>query len=328
MRTLDLSRFKRGVISAIAREFPHFGCRYIKSRRPYEKDETGGSISAEYCYSVLLRHLFFIKNRFPNESFDSIAEIGPGDSIGIGIGALLTGFSRYYGLDAQCYAKQGDLNVKMFRELKDLFLKKHDIPNGPSFKSVKPYLEDYAFPHSVFDEGVIAGFLDEKRLHCIEKVLCGEHHDEISVNYEVEYDNDSLPYESCDLILSQAALEHVMNVDDTYNWMASWLRRGGLASLQIDFKSHGTSLDWNGHWTYSDEQWEIVRDSKTFRNINRLPISSHLKMLRSSGFEIEMVKAVEMPSRVRRRHLAERWKKIVSDEDMAISSAYILARKL
>jgi hypothetical protein len=324
---ITFTKLARGAISTVAREFPSLGSRYIKSKRPGEKDETGGSVSAEYCYSVFLRHLHFIRDRFPNESLKSMVEIGPGDSIGIGIGALLSGFSHYSGLDAQFYAKK-ELNIELFQSLRDLFSNRTDIPADNNFNKVKPYLSSYKFPINIFNDEIHQILLSEKRLNCIEEVLRGGNCNEISVDYIVGYDSDSVIHNSCDLILSQAALEHVMNIDDTYKWMAKWLRKGGLASLQIDFKSHGTSFDWNGHWIYTDEQWSIVEDSKTFRNINRLPLSKHLELLKLSGFEIEIVRAVQMPSRVKRRHLAEHWKKVISDEDLKAASAYILARKL
>ncbi len=327
IRFLTISELMRVAIGALARELPSFGSRYIKIRRPSEKDETGGSVSAEYCYSVLLRHLYFIRNRFPNKPLDSMVEIGPGDSIGIGIGALLIGFSRYYGFDAHCYAKK-ELNIGLFHNLKKLLYSKSNIPSGNKFKNVKPYLNSYTFPINTLNDDMLQNLLSEERLSCIEEVLNGGNRDEISVHYNIGYGSESMPHGSCDLILSQAALEHVINVDETYNFMAKWLRKGGLASLQIDFKSHGTSLDWNGHWIYTEEQWLIVEDRKTFRNINRLPMSKHLELLKSSGFEIEIVRVVEMASSIKRRHLAERWRKIVTDDDMKTSSAYILARKL
>jgi hypothetical protein len=63
-------------------------------------------------------------------------EIGPGDSIGIGIGALLSGFSHYSGLDAQFYAKK-ELNIELFNNLRDLFSNRTDIPADNKFNKVK-----------------------------------------------------------------------------------------------------------------------------------------------------------------------------------------------
>lgn len=65
----------------------------------------------------------------------------------------------------------------------------------------------------------------------------------------------ALPYideASLDLIFSQAVLEHVDNLDETYQAMFAWLKPGGYASHVIDFNAHGRSPFWNGPWAYSD----------------------------------------------------------------------------
>ena len=60
---------------------------------------TGGTDSARYCYTIWLRHLSILfKNGFtkiPN----TIAELGPGDSIGTGLAGLLSGSKKFYALD-------------------------------------------------------------------------------------------------------------------------------------------------------------------------------------------------------------------------------------
>jgi len=46
----------------------------------------------------------------------AIGELGPGDSVGIGMAALLSGARRYVGLDVVPYAITADIE-KMIREL-------------------------------------------------------------------------------------------------------------------------------------------------------------------------------------------------------------------
>ena len=57
--------------------------------KPYRKG-TGGTSSARYCYSVWLRHLSLLKENGMHNIPETIAEIGPGDSLGIGLNALIT----------------------------------------------------------------------------------------------------------------------------------------------------------------------------------------------------------------------------------------------
>src|SRR5205085_10193670 len=60
---------------------------------------TGGSDSPSYCYSAWLRHLLIVSPHGFRVEGARIGELGPGDSIGIGLAALLSGAAQYIGLD-------------------------------------------------------------------------------------------------------------------------------------------------------------------------------------------------------------------------------------
>ena len=88
---------------------------------------TGGTISARYCYSVWLRHLTMAYKNGLSTQLDTIAELGPGDSIGIGLAALISGVNRYYAFDVVDYTSN-KRNIEIFDELVDLFKKREKIP--------------------------------------------------------------------------------------------------------------------------------------------------------------------------------------------------------
>ena len=69
---------------------------FIPGVNKLRKKPTGGTISARYCYSVWLRHLVMASNNKLNTSPKIVAELGPGDSLGIGIASILTGSDSYY----------------------------------------------------------------------------------------------------------------------------------------------------------------------------------------------------------------------------------------
>src|SRR5450631_1044571 len=101
---------------------------------------TGGTDSARYCYSVWLRHLI---KRYQSGLFirppSRVAEFGPGDSIGIGLAALLCGADRYYGLDALPLANLRR-NLSVLDELVELFRARLPIPGDVEFPNVRPKL--------------------------------------------------------------------------------------------------------------------------------------------------------------------------------------------
>ena len=65
---------------------------------------TGGSSSARYCYSVFLRHFVNLYKHKKLKFFDIFSEVGPGDSLGVGIASLLLGFKKYEALDTFRFA--------------------------------------------------------------------------------------------------------------------------------------------------------------------------------------------------------------------------------
>jgi len=128
-----------------------------------------------------------------------------------------------------------------------------------------------------------------------------------------------------DLILSQAVLEHVEDLEKAYASMFLWLNNGGYISHEIDFKSHGTARDWDGHRCYSDFLWHLIRGRRAYF-INREPLSSHVRNLQSSGFELKLLLKVGMSPGSPSRRLAPRFSQL-DEDDLRASSAYVLACK-
>ena len=77
---------------------------------------TGGTVSARYCYSVWSRHLSILQRSGLPTTFKTMVELGPGDSLGIGLAALLSGVERYIALDVVQHAS-GAQNTADFREV-------------------------------------------------------------------------------------------------------------------------------------------------------------------------------------------------------------------
>ena len=251
----------------------------------------GGSTNdAAYCYCVWLRHVRSLEKLGWNPVRKKICELGPGNSIGVGIAALLSGAESYTGLDAVPYStvEQKEEITKIINDLTGLFQKRVPIPEPEQYPQIVPQLEDYSFPSWILAEvdslanlaatktSLIEGLDGPERNPCL-KYLAPYQHIDLS-GYSGSFD----------AIFSQAVFEHIGNPAQTYHLIFDLLKPGGLSWHVIDFRSHGLSTDWNGHWTYPEWLWNLVVGHRQFF-LNRIPLSAHLALATQAGFEVEGV---------------------------------------
>lgn len=287
-------------------------------------NRTGGTIESRYCYSVWMRHLKNW-NTYNEQVPEIVAEVGPGDSLGIGFAALLSGSKHLYALDVVKYW-DSKRNLEIFEDLIELFKNKTNIPNNTEYPKVKPKLEDYSFPSKILSDNVLNETLTENRLNAIRKEILNMDNPENSfIKYHIPwYDPDIINNETVDFIYSQAVLEHVEDLDNTYCAMQKWLKPSGLMSHTIDYKSHGITKSWNGHWTFSNFEWNIVKGGRTFL-INRHPFSKHIELHLKYGFKILLNVPVYLENKLNRNQLSSKFRSL-SDEDITTSGAYILSK--
>jgi len=287
---------------------------------------TGGTVSARYCYSVWLRHLVMAKNNGLNSYPKIVAELGPGDSLGIGLAALISGCDKYFAFDVVEHANT-ERNVKIFDELVTLFRNREAIPGDDEFPQVKPYLSEYVFPADILDENRLQHALETSRIQKIRDSIRYPQRNDSLIQYKVPwYDSGILEKESADMIYSQAVLEHVNDLRNTYKSMHLWLKPTGYISHQIDFKCHGTADEWNGHWKYSELIWKIIRGKRPYL-LNREPHSTHTSILEEEGYRVVIDNKIKSKSSITRDNLASRFKSI-SDDDLTTSGAFIQAVKI
>jgi hypothetical protein len=256
-----------------------------------------------------------------------IAELGPGDSLGIGFAAILSGFDEYFALDAKAHASVKG-NLAVFQELVGLFSAQANIPGDEEFPLTYPKLEDYSFPRHLLTTSVLVKALETQRIEAIvgaikEPGMSGKRR--IRIAYVAPWTQvDRLEPDSVDVALSQAVLEHVEDVESVYRALSYWLRPGGFMSHTIDYQSHELTQDWNGHWTMGDTTWQLVKGTRSYL-INRLPHSAHLDAMKQAGFRIvrdETRKGLPL----KREVLAKRFRDL-SDADLETSGSFIQALK-
>ncbi len=325
----------KGIVSYIP------GLSYLGSTR-----KTGGSVSARYCYSVWLRHLVKLYEagcfdqdglaKNGTSAFNIVAEFGPGDSIGTGIAALLCGAKKYIALDVSRYANN-ERNCEILLQLVDLFNTRAPIPNEVEFAEIRPILKDYSFPHHILPDHVFAESLAKPNIDRLLSELgsLSSSNEQGAVQYlpswnrENNNENKSVAKlnvaGSVDLIFSQAVLEHVDDLFTTYQAMYDLLAVGGVMSHQIDFRSHGITDKWNGHWGVSDLRWKITRGNRPYL-LNRAPCSVHIDHMKMRGFEILAVDRTTDRSGIKTEEVAPRFKDL-SEEDLITSGVIIIAKK-
>jgi hypothetical protein len=281
----------------------------------------GDSKSARYCYSVWLRHLVTAHDNGWREHPKVIAELGPGDSLGVGLAALVSGVEAYHAFDVVKHARI-NRNRAVLEEIIALYRSRADIPGAEEFPEVRPNLTSYAFPRHVLPDGRLDEALAAARLARIRDSVTRQNEPGSMIDYRTRwFDEVAIERDSTDLVFSQAVLEHVDDLPGAYRAMALWLKPNGLTSNQIDFRCHKTAHAWNGHWLYSDRIWRLIRGKRSYL-LNRAPFSQHLQLLAQTGFKLAGSRTEALESNLARADLAPRFREM-TDADLTTSSALV-----
>jgi hypothetical protein len=291
---------------------------------------TVGHTTGAYCYSVWMRHLSVIVKAVPTFQPKTVVELGPGDSLGLGCAALLSGAEQYIGLDVIAHATV-EHDVKVLDELVPLFEHHAPIPDGRMFPNLQPNLSSYKFPNRLFtDEGPRRIRADERRVATIRAALVDRQdvlYDNVPVGYLAPWGPRSLDRQSVDLVISQAVLQDMSHepgkseLAGAFAAMSRWLKKGGVMSHQINFAFPG-GAEWNHHWRYSDAAWRLVRGNRpSFEN--RVTLSTYLTLCEENDCEVVSVKRVEQEGLTREK-AAPRFRDL-PEEDFRTASAHIVA---
>jgi len=293
----------RKILTGIFSYIP--GVTSLARRTIVKVEEVGIIPEARYRYSTWLRHLVVAYQYGLPTQPKVVVELGPGASIGVGLAALISGSSEYFGLDVvkRCSPER---DTKIFDQLIELFNKREAIPGEKEFPDVLPRLKSYDFPGDILTEERLKVSPSSDRLSFLKNSITKmESVESNPIQYIVPWQSSEIinKLESCvDMVCSQAVLEYVDNLEDVYKLQYRWLRPGGYVSHEIPFGSLGLAADWNGHWRYSELAWKLVHGNKPFF-INRQPHSAHLKLLRDCGFEIICSLQYRKPARIQKNTL-------------------------
>jgi hypothetical protein len=284
----------------------------------------GGAASASYCYGVWLKHLALLHASGMRDLPQTVAELGPGGSLGIGLAALLSGAQSYYGLDVVTYT-DAVRNLGVLEGLVALFKQRAARPQKgwPDFDE---HLDGKLFPGSILTDEVLDQALDERRIESIRAALRDGAAGDITIKYVVPWNDPATIAEgSVDVLLSHSVLEHVNDLAGTYEAMAMWVKPGGWMSHQVDLTSHASADTWNGHWAHSERMWKLVVGKRPYL-INREPCSQHLGLMGKSGWNVACALKRTREDGIARPQLAPRWDHL-TDEDLACSGLFVQAQR-
>lgn len=284
---------------------------------------TGGTSSGAYCYSVWLRHLTKVGTARDFVFPDVVAELGPGDSIGVGLAALLSGARRYIALDAVGHADWAG-NLRVFDELVELFERRSPIPMGDAFPEMPFDPVECTFPNQIIPESRLKGSLSPDRVAYLRRLVSGEVEDRSVLDYRVPW---GMPgpgdCQTVDFLLSNAVMEHVVDLPGMYGAIFSWLRPGAYSSHQIDFRSHSIFRAWDGHWACPEWLWRMFVGRRPYL-LNREPFAVHRHLAQLAGFE--EVTVLRSKAEPRSKRLSPRFRNM-DPEDRATAGGYVLLRK-
>ena len=286
----------------------------------------GRKATARYCYSVWLRHLVCLFHCNVRQRHSIVVELGPGDSLGVGLAALISGSTRYLACDSVRHTNLTE-NLPILDELVELFANRSEIPNDTEFPDVFPKLSNYKFPEELIKHSVITEDIDQTWVDTIRSAIRNPDAIGSCIKYWAPWQERTVVAPgSVDLVLSQAVLEHIDELDKIHRKTYEWLRIGGIASHQIDYRSHRTSSKWNGHWTYSEAVWKLLRGRRRYW-INRVPHSTHMRLIKDSGFAVIGEKLTIGESHLGRNALS-RGSIQLRDHDIITQGALIQVQKL
>lgn len=272
------------------------------------------------CYTSWFRFLVSIGKPAPLR----VAEVGPGDSLGVGIAALLSGADTYYPIDRFKRDNNYD-NLKLLDELLKMFNARAPIPDDLAYPRAYPRLQSYEFPETLIPnlEKNLAPGRIEKIREAVTQIQAGNATGscgEILIQYLQE--NEEPPI---DCVVSAATMEHVEDPGAVYRRTWNMLVPGGVFAHNAGLDCHGTAPLWNAQYTYSDFVWSLVR-GRTMYLINRWPNSWHVAALKRLGFVVEQNNPLRLPSRLERKDLAAQFKDMPED-DFTVKGMFVCGYK-
>jgi hypothetical protein len=291
----------------------------------FNREAALGTGSPAYCYNVWMKHLTLAWAHGMRQMPGTVLELGPGESIGTGVAALLSGARRYIGIDAVAHLRP-EANARVFEALVERFRARESGPRT-GWPALDPYLDERGFPSHILDDARLDAALDPARLRAIGDAVsvAGSPSQSSTLRYFTWDSLQNVPAGTADFLFSHVVLNQVEDSDGIYARCAQFLAPGGWMTHQIDLTCLNTAAEWNGHRAYGDLAWKVITGNRPYF-VNREPAASHLAKIERHGFEVVEALRGYKDGGIRRDQLAPRWRGM-SDEDLKTSTLFVIARR-
>ena len=285
----------------------------------------GGGRSAQYCYGVWLKHASLLGEQGCIPNAGHIAEFGPGESLGVGLAALLSGAQTYSAFDA-IPAASFDHSTDLLDELAQLLSNRAGRPTR-GFPNFDHLLDENFFPSGILANSALEASLRPERIAAVREALdsLGRGEPSSMIRYQAPWNATAVMDGTVDVIFSHSVLQYVEDLDAFYSECRRWLKRDGWMSHHIDLSSMNVTRVWNAHWSYSPRVWKTVRGSRPFFLTARTS-SEHVAAMDRNGFRLCKVDRA-MGEGIARQQLSED-RRGMSDEDLACKSMFAIAQKI
>ncbi len=281
---------------------------------------------AGYYYGIWMKHLTILWESGCREIPDTTAELGPGNYLGVGLAALLSGCNTYVGLDVVSYFKEEPI-LHLFEEMLKLFEDRTPCQIG-GWPNLEPYVDDRHFPSHILTDDLLSVTLASDRLDRIREEIKnpGTGREGISFGYLAPWQERYHSLKgSVDLVLSHAVLQYVSDLPPLFDQISSMLRAGGHMSHQVDLSAHNISSVWNYHRSISDFSWNIIKGKRPYY-LNRFPLSQYVESLDREKWDVICLEQQMRDDGIPRSQLTARWK-MLSDEDLNCAGLFLQVKK-
>jgi hypothetical protein len=320
----------------------------LKSLMPGVNFRGVGGASARYVYAVWARHLATMAEHGVDVPRGTVVELGPGDTLGLCLAALLTGSATAVALDVVRHVSAAQTR-QIFADLVALYRARAPLPADDELPRVYPRMTGPRELSRVVDEATLAAALTPERVARIAERLEAavqdsvqhDTHDDgargdgdqtgaVCLRYTCPWTASSVRAGTADVVVSQSALEYLPHesgsggLSAAFASMRRWLRVGGVISHQINLASP-FGREWNAHWAVGDAAWRIVRGRRPHYE-NRVPLSEYVRLCADHGFKVLVARVTHAPEGVARGRLAPRFRELAA-EDYTATNVHLLARK-